>query len=302
MIPGLVALSVLGCDSSSRTSISGDKIREYAVELYNRQLFEQSIVQYRLYLDKFQPDEKEQASITYQIGNIYFERLRDYQNALAEFLKIRTLYPESPLISEVNKKVVACLERMQRPEDAQQALKETTAFENQKPQSRPGEVVAVFGGRSFTQGDLEFEIGKLPPEIRAQYLRKENRIEFLRRYITTELLYDSAKRQGLDQDKGVLENSFQAKKSFMVDKLLQQEIGNKINLDEEDVRLYYEARKEDFAEKDDEGNIKRIPPLGEIQSEVARRLVQERQQKVMQEYISSLLRAEDVKIYDDLVK
>jgi hypothetical protein len=291
-----------GCSSGSQPTIKPEKIREYANELYNRQLFEQALEQYRFYLNNYALDEKEQANITYQIANIYFDRLKDYDNALAEFLKIRTLYPESPLLSEVNKKVVACLERMQRPEDAQQALNESTSLEGFVRESRPGEVIARIGDRSITQGDLDFEISQLPPEVRAQFLRKENRIEFLRRYIATELMYDSAKRQGLDQDKDVLENSFQAKRSFMVQKLLEQEISKKVQIDPNDVQLYYEAHKDDFAEKDEDGNVKRVPPLQEINSQVAQRLFQERYQVAYEELISSLLRAEGVHIYDDLVK
>ncbi len=291
-----------GCSSSSQPTIEPEKIREYANELYNRQLFEQALEQYRFYLNNYALEEKEQANITYQIANIYFDRLKDYHNALAEFLKIRTLYPESPLLSEVNKKVVACLERMQRPEDAQQALNESTSLEGFARESRPGEVIARIGDRSITQGDLDFEISQLPPEVRAQFLRKENRLEFLRRYIATELMYDSARRQGLDQDKDVLENSFQAKKSFMVQKLLEQEISKKVQIDPNDVQLYYEAHKDDFAEKDEDGNVKRVPPLQEINSQVAQRLFQERYKATYEELISSLLRAEGVNIYDDLVK
>ena len=291
-----------GCSSGSQPTIEPEKIREYASELYNRQLFEQALEQYRFYLNNYPLDDKEQANITYQIANIYFDRLKDYHNALAEFLKIRTLYPESPLLSEVNKKVVACLERMQRPEDAQQALNESTSLEGFARESRPGEVIARIGDRSITQGDLDFEISQLPPEVRAQFLRKENRLEFLRRYIATELMHDSARRQGLDQDKDVLENSFQAKKSFMVQKLLEQEISKKVQIDPNDVQLYYEAHKDDFAEKDEDGNVKRVPPLQEINSQVAQRLFQERYKATYEELISSLLRAEGVNIYDDLVK
>ena len=42
-------------------------------------------------------DEKEQANVNYIIGDIYFERIRNYRNALAYYEKVKHLYPESSL-------------------------------------------------------------------------------------------------------------------------------------------------------------------------------------------------------------
>jgi len=292
----------IGCNQGTKQNISGDKIREYAKELYNRYLFEQSVEQYKFYLTNYQVDQNEQANITYRIGNIYFEQLHDYENALAEFLKVRSLFPESKIKSEVDKKVVACLERLQRPEDAEQALKESADLEPKERESKPGTVIAVIENREITQGDIDFEISQLPPEIKSQYNDKQKKLEFLRRYVATELMYDSAKRQGLDSDQEVLENIFQAKKTFMVQKLLQNEISKKIQIVPDDIELYYKANLDKYAEKDKDGNVVRQPALSDIQSRVAQDLVQERQQKAYDELMASFLRAENVKIFDDLVK
>lgn len=298
----LFVLLFLGCNQSSQQNVSGEKIREYANELYNRYLFKQAIDQYQFYLTNYQVDNNEQANITYRIGNIYFEKLNDYEHALAEFLKIRSLYPESKIVSEADKKIVACLERMQRPEDAQQALKEYADLEPPERESKPGKVIAKIGDREITQGDIDYEILQLPPEIRTQYLEKDKKIEFLHRFVATELMYDSAKRQGLDNDKTVIENVFQAKKSFMVQKLLEKEIGDKIKITPDDIELYYKANLEKYAEKDEDGKVIRQPALSDIQSRVTQDLMMERQQKVYQELMASYLRAENVKIFDDLVQ
>lgn len=302
ILGGITVLVFCGCNQSQPPSISGEKIREYANELYGRYLFEQAVTQYRNYRDNYSLSPDEQANITYRIANIYFERLHDYENALAEFLRIKTIYPESPTISEVNKKVIACLERLQRPEDARQAIQESADLEPRTRESRPGEVIAVIGERQITQGDLDFEISQFPPEIRAQYQDRAKKLEFLRRYVATELIYNSALRQGLDKNKDVLENVFQAKKTFMVQKLLQQQISEQINIGEEDIKLYYQAHKDRYAEKDKDGNIIRQKELPEVQQQVAQELAQERQIKAYEDLISSYLRAENVKIFDDLVK
>jgi len=299
MIPLVWAL---GCSSSQKPPFSGEKIREYAAALYNRQLYPQAIEQYRYYLENYPVDIREQANVTYTIANIYFERLHDYENALAYYLKIKHLYPESPLQKEVNKRIVACLERLQRSEDAQQALEEATSLTAPKRTKQPGQIIAKIGDREITQGDLDFELNRLPPEIRSQYRTKEQKVDFLRRYIATELLYDSAKRKGLDNDKDVIEATFQAKKGFMVQKLLQEEIDQKIDIKPEDVELYYKANREKYAEKDEKGNITRIPPLKEIRAKVFQDLYQERRDRAMRELMDRLLRANNVVIYDDLIQ
>ena len=297
-----VFLTFISCRQNKFGEAEGEKIREYAAELYNRYLFPQAIEQYQRYLNNISSDKEERANIIYRIADIYFDRLHDYENALAEFLKIKTFYPEAKINNEVDKKIIACLERLQRPEDARQALSESADLEPSPRESRPGTVLAVLGDREITQGDLDFEISQLPLEIRDQFQNKEKKLEFLRRLVATELMYDSAKRQGLDKDQDVLENVFQAKKTFMVQKLLQEQISNRVKIEPQDVELYYKANLERYQEKDSEGNLIRQIPFAEIQDRVARDLIQERQQQVYEEMINSYIRAENVRIFSDLVK
>jgi len=259
------------------------------------------VAQYRSYLDRYPVPAEERASVAYRIGGIYFDRLHDYENALAEYLRIRTLYPESRVASEVDKKIVACLERLERPEDARQALSESADLEP-AGERRPGEVVAVLGEREITQGDLDFEIGRLPPEIQAQYRSPDKKLEFLHRYLATELMYDSARRAGLDRDREVLAGIFQAKKSLMVQKLLLQRIQDGIRIEEKDVELYYRANLKKYAETDDGGGIVRQIPFTEARQQAAQDLLQERQRQAYDELMASLLRADGVRIYDDRIK
>jgi len=151
------------CQKNSPSQLPAEKKRELANVLYNQQLYEQAIKEYKDYLAQYSLPETEQANISFQIANIYFDRLHDYENSLAYYLRIRYLYPESGLQTEVNKKVVECLERMKRSTDAQQVIEQTAALdESQKPTSRPGEIIARIGNRTITSGDLQYEISRLP--------------------------------------------------------------------------------------------------------------------------------------------
>ncbi len=294
------------CSRNTQPGIPAEKKRELANVLYNQQLYRQAIEVYQDYLENYPLSEKEQAHIAYMIANIYFERLHDYENALAYYLRVQYLYPQSKLQQEVRHRIVECLERLKRSTDAQQVMEETAALdESQKPVSRPGEVVAKIGNREITTGDLQYEINQLPEYVRKQITSPQQRLEFLKNYIMQELLYQSAKRKGLDKDKDVREGVFRAEKALMTQKLLEQEIEKEVNLNkysEADIELYYKANKEKYAEKDENGNIKRIPPFSEVKERVAQDFIQEKQQEAYQRLMERLMKAEQVVIYEEKFK
>ena len=104
---GLAALYLYGSRGEKSTAYKADELREYAGDLVNRALYEQAIESYKRYLDEFDIAPREQANINYIIADTYFDRVKDYENALAYYLKVKHLYPETSLMEEVNKKIVA---------------------------------------------------------------------------------------------------------------------------------------------------------------------------------------------------
>jgi tetratricopeptide (TPR) repeat protein len=193
-----------GCKQEQTSPVSQEKRRELANVLYNQQLYQQAVDEYSVYLKSYPLDSKESANISYMIANIYFDRLNDYENALAFYLRIKYLYPDSPLQNEVSKKMVYCLENLHRSVDAQQLVEQSAALDDsQKPKSEPGEIIAKIGARQITTGDLQNEINNLPVYMRDQLISKDKKIEFLKSFIAEELLFDSAKRKGLDKDREV---------------------------------------------------------------------------------------------------
>ncbi len=290
------------CSQTEKSSISGERVREYANALYNRELYQQAINEYQHYLDTYQVESDIRANIHYIIGNIYFERLHDYENALARYLKVKHLFPESSLETEVSKRIVACLERLQRSEDAKQALDEAASFKPDSDTSHPGTVIAKIGDRKITTGDLRYKINQLPEYIKSQFEKPEDKLEFLQQYIATELFYDAAKRQELDKDKDVIEGTFQAKKNLMVQRYIENEVASNITITPEDVEMYYKANKEKYTEKDEGGNIKNQKPFSEVKQQVAQDLIREKQQKKYNELIQRILKTEGVEIYSDLIK
>lgn len=299
----LLLISLNSCSKQVEPNLSKEQARNYANELYNRQLFKQSAVEYDYYLKNYQLDDNEQANISYTIGDIYFERLKDYENALAYYIRIKYLHPKEELRRQVDQKIVACLERLERTEDAEQTLRESTSLEPEAIQKkRPGAVVARIGSREITQGDIDFELSQFPPAIRSQYNTKQKKLEFLNQYVLTELLYKSAQNMGLDKDNEVIEAAFQAKKSIMVQKYLQDQITKEVKVEPEDVELYFKANREKYVEKDKNGNVIREKPFEEVQQQVAQDLIMERQQEAYRRTAERLMRAEGVQLYEDVLK
>ncbi len=297
----MLSLVILyGCQLNSGPKQDAEDVRDFASALYNNQLYAQSVAEYNYYLDNYDASDSEAANINYTIANIYFERVRNYEKALNYLLKIKHFYPESNLIDDVNKKMVECLERLERSTDAQQVLEESVLLdtEQSKPK-RPGAVIAKIGKRSITTGDLAFEISQLPPYIRAQFDDKSKKADFLRQFIATELFYDSAKRQGLDKDKAVIEGAFQSKKNLMVQKLLEEKISENVNVTESDVELYYKANREKYTVNDKQGNAKSIKPFDEVRTQVMQDLILEKQKEAYELLVQRMMRAEAVEIYDD---
>jgi tetratricopeptide (TPR) repeat protein len=299
----VLTVTLAGCSKHSGPAIPEDKKVELANKYYEAYLYEAAIQEYLDYVNTYPLDQNRQANIYYTIANIYFEKIRDYNKALEFFYRVKYLYPESNLQSDVGKRIVNCLERLQRSQDAQRTLEKEAALQPEKVQEhRPGEIVATMGNKNITLGDLEFEISQLPPYLQTQFTARAKKLEFLQQYIVGELLYDSAKRKGLENDKEIIEGTFQAQKRLMAQKILGEEIQSKVNISQADVELYYKANKDKYTEKDDKGKVIRQKSFQETAQQAAQDLSLEKQQEAYQELVARLMQSENVTIFEQRIK
>jgi tetratricopeptide (TPR) repeat protein len=263
--------------------------QDFASELVDNKLYSQAIAEYDKLLDSGELEVKKQANISYIVGNIYLNYLRDYENAAARFVKARFLNPESELKEKINKNLVICFERMGRSLEAQKQLERSTQLSQTETRKEGGVVVARIGEREIFMADLENEIEKLPPSAQAQFRGKKSKLEFLQQYVGAELLYDTALRRGFDNDKDVVEGAFQIKRQLMINKLLTEEIPQDIQISETEIKLYFDAHKEDFEDKE----------LNEVKAQIESELKRDKQQEAYGKLIQKMMEAEKVKIYDD---
>ncbi len=301
---GLTALFLLtACGQKSETNISADSSLKLANAYYTNGLYQAAVDEYLAYLQNYNLDETRRANTYFIIANIYFERIHDYEKALEYYFRIKYLYPQSTLQGDVGKKIVSCLERLQRSTDAQRIMQQEAALDKeQAKEPRPGAVLAKIGDKEITQGDLDYEIRQLPPYIQEQFTDKKQKLELLKQLIAQELLYDSAKRKGLDKDKEVIEAAYRARKALMTEKMIREELKDQIKVEPADVELYYLAHKDKYTEKDDKGKVIRQKPFKEVAQQAAQDLALERQQQAYQKLLDRLMKAENVRIFESRIK
>lgn len=275
--------------SSSETKLDLSRQQELASDLLDAKLYTQAVAEYQRLLNLSGLDKKKQANINYIIGNIYLNEMNDYENAAARFVTAKFLDPEGELKDKINKNLVICYERMGRSLEAQKELDRSTNLEQTKAEKKGGVVVARIGDREITMTELEDEIEKLPPSVQTQFKDKAGKIKFLQNYISSELLYHTAIRKGLDKDKEVEEGVLQVQKQIMINKLLSQEIPQDFPVSENDINLYYQAHKDEFKDKKPD----------EVRSQIETELKKTKQQEAYGNLVSRMMEAEKVRIFDD---
>lgn len=274
---------------ASQAKLGYSRQQDLAAEFVDSKLYTQAVVEYQRLLDFGGLNERKRANINYIMGNIYLEHLRDYENAAARFIRAKLLNPDSDLRDRINKGLVICFERLGRSLEAQRRLERSTDFDQTDAKREGGVVVARIGDREITMLELEEQIEMLPPSMQGQFKNREGKLRFLQSYIGSELLYHMALRRGFDKNQDVLDGISQFKKQMMINKVLSEEIPQDFEISENDVKLYYDAHKEEFEDK----NLQEVRP--QIQTELKKM----KQEEAYNKLVSKLTEAERVRIFDD---
>jgi len=272
--------------------------RDYANTLQGQGLYKKAIEAYRKYLTMSRLEPDKQANIHYLIANIYRQKLHNYEEAMAEYLRVKQLTPKSTLIREINRKTVECLERMDRSLDAQRTLTKATALKKKdRETTKAVNVVAKIGDRLITLQDLNDEIQKMPPSLQKTYASSQEKLQFLKQYIAKEILFDTALRRGYDQDPAIRENLDRLRKELMVQRLISEEIQVKLHICEAERRLYFETHKDRY-QNDNRKTPGAEPNFASLQTQIEADLQKEKEQIAYQELIQKALQAHEVEIFD----
>lgn len=271
-----------------------DSQKGYANSLVDKGLYKLAAEEYKILVENSALDKKKKSNLSYIIANVYLENLKDYQNALAWYIKAKSLYPKTEVMDEINQRMVECLEGMGHSLAAQQEMEKYTSLET--TEGKPGIVIAKIGNRQITDAQLEAQLNELPPTLQKEYKSREKKLEFLKSYIVRELMYTTANRKGYDRDQDIVESTFEIKKNLMINKLIDEEIRKPITITDSEVELYYKANKKDFMEG------KKQQSLSEAEEEIKTKLKEQKVQEAYQRLAQKMMEAEDVQIYEDLVR
>jgi len=113
--------------------------------------------------------------------------------------------------------------------------------EGTKPEEKTGEIVRV--GSAALAGD---DITKLVPEDERIPLTFEERREFVRRWVDTQVLYQEAVRRGLKNDAYVDARLEELEEQFLADYLVFTELRKRTRVSQEEIEEYYAAHEREY--------------------------------------------------------
>ncbi len=109
---------------------------------------------------------------------------------------------------------------------------------------RGGKALAVVNGESITEQDVTARLQKLSPAYR-QAIGSDRR-RLVEEMVLETLLYQEARKRGVDRDPQAQELLSEAKKQIMIGRLLEQQSRQNGAASDQEIAAYYEANKAQF--------------------------------------------------------
>ncbi|MFC1476102.1 hypothetical protein ACFLQW_03775 [Candidatus Zixiibacteriota bacterium] len=264
-----------------------------AAELQNNKLYSAAIDEFMRLVENAAIANEKRANYAYTIGEIFQDRLGDYENAAAYYIRARSLGARPALDSQIGQRLVECFENLGRSFDAARQLANYTA-DDETQKAAPGEVVvAKIGEREITLSEVEREMQKLPPAFQSEFATPEKKLEFIRQFVGLELLYKSAIRRGIDRQPEIMTQYADLKRQLVLDEILKTDVLAKIEMSEANLDLFYQAHKTDLFED---------KPKEEVRGRLQQEYMRLQQREKYGEMIDNLIAAEPVTIYEQNIK
>lgn len=105
-------------------------------------------------------------------------------------------------------------------------------------------VLVTIANKFITLNDFKHKLSRLPSHF--QTMAEKNKKNLLDDMIVESLFMEDAVRKGLDRDKEVREVLEEARKKIVIAKFVKTEVDDKVNINEEEIKKFYEDHKEDF--------------------------------------------------------
>jgi parvulin-like peptidyl-prolyl isomerase len=103
--------------------------------------------------------------------------------------------------------------------------------------------IAKVGSATITQDDLDKERKKLPEQIQKIFEGPGGTSKFVDELVKKEMLYQEAKKKGLENDSEYLKKVDEFKRFTLMSMLLEKEVVDKAKVTDNDLKAYYDANK-----------------------------------------------------------
>jgi len=244
-----------------RAEVKIERARDFAAKLASEKLYHEAAAHIEKYLNDnlVAPEEIESAYI--YLADLYFEHIHNYEKAMAAYLKVLFKFPATKYKNDLQRRVIECKDRLGRRLEAANDLETIARLEAAKktpaaadaPAPATGEnsiVVAKIGGTDITMTDYLIELDSLFDQSRIDLSNPENRRKLLKDVIARKVLLKLAGSKRFDIDAQILKKANSAKEQMMIEKLLNDEVFSKTEVDEISLKLYYDAHKNEMRTPD----------------------------------------------------
>jgi len=193
-----------------------------------------------------------------------------------------------------------------------------------KTEQAGGKIVAEIGPEKITEADLDSFIeetidNQLAPmaafmtgeqrneqkkKMLEQYKAPAAKTQFLQSWLAQEILYRDALEKGLMEKPEVTKVLEEVTRGVLSRQLMNKELSDKINVTETDLRTYYQANKDKYAEpanKEDPNSLERQKSYDEVREQVMSELVSKKSQDVQKDFIEQMMNKYNVIIHTSVL-
>ncbi len=235
--------------------------------------------------------------VAYSLAEIYTAH-HDEETALTWLYFAEAILPTSNLAKneredlriKINQQLVALLEKNGKSASARQVLATRTSLDKDTPPAS-AKVVAEVGDQKI----YDYQIDERLNEI-AQVLGDKNLPDkkvVVQDLVTMELFWQKALRLGLDRDPKIQAKAASAVKAVALEKMLKDELKQKVMITESDLKNFYQAHQNDYKDP----KTKKVLPYNKVQAAVRTAYQQEKSQEVMAMLAQELAKDTPVKMH-----
>jgi tetratricopeptide (TPR) repeat protein len=287
----LLGACAVTCQNSGK-AVDVEQRKQIAGDLRDNKLYTAAIEEYQKILDSDALDNTQRGNINYLIARICFDDLKDYEAAAAYYVRARSYNADASYSSDLARNLVASLEKLGRVVDARRELSAVTDI-NAGPHQTGDIPVALIGPDTVWQSEVEARIQSMPTDMQKQFVSRQARSDFARQYVGMELMYRAAVREGYDRDPEIMRSKEILYKNLLVEKFVRDRVMPEVKIDTADIRNFYLAHK---------AGTYKSAPFDSVKAQVLMDYQSQKAQSAYLDYLSKLIKSENVTFLDHNIK